>query len=446
MTVATRPGSSFSLGRFLTVRAVSVVLAIALAAVFSATMMGGASGFYQRLALLAGLYVALAVSLNLINGITGQFSLGHIAFYAVGAYSAAAGSKYLYPSLASQPVLIVLVSMVFGTVTAAFAGLVVGLPSLRLKGDYLAIVTLGVGEIVRIFAQNQEALGKSYGIAVAPKVGFIWLSTLLAITTIAVCRNLQSTARGLNFLAVREDEIAASAMGVDVTKTKVAAFIIGSAFAGAAGALAAHYEGFIGPNLYTMDYSILIVAMVVLGGTGSITGSVLAALVLFSVPEFMRSYKGTAMANVIGVLFGVIMAVALLRLVAKRFHGGPVLRGLLVLAVLAATVVFAAFIQALLRQAPALQEVVEGNKLRQVIPAVTLVVMMLLRPQGIFGHREIGWASLFGRFGGDGHPSSGPGAPPQRTEDSGDGPGESTLPPTGISTETTRQAQGDIEV
>ena len=435
--------STFSLGRFLTVRVVSIVLAVALAFALSLGM-GGASGFYQRLSLLAGLYVTLAVSLNLINGITGQFSLGHIAFYAVGAYSAAAGSKYLYPTLASQPVVNVVVSMLFGVVMAAFAGLVVGLPSLRLKGDYLAIVTLGVGEIVRIFVQNQESLGRSYGIALNPKAGFIWLSTLLAVTTISVCRNLQSTARGLNFLAVREDEIAASAMGVDVTKTKVAAFIIGSAFAGAAGALAAHYEGFISPSLYTMDYSILIVAMVVLGGTGSITGSILAALALFSIPEFMRSYEGTTMGNVIGVLLGVVFAVTVLRRVAQRFHGGRFVRVLLVAGALAVSVVFAIVVQALLAQIPALRVNVEGNKLRQVIPAVTLVVMMLLRPQGIFGHTEIGWATLFGRFQSDSDPRSGPGRPQDRSEESGDGPGDNHLPPSGISTETARQTPGEI--
>ncbi len=438
------------LSRFLAVRAGSILLALALALLVSAVM-GGASGFAQRLVILAGLYVTLAVSLNLINGITGQFSLGHIAFYAVGAYTAAflfhpadkerplgLGSQLVQahlPGLAANPVVLVLVSMLFGAVLAGLAGLLVGLPSLRLKGDYLAIVTLGVGEIVRIFVQNQPSLGRSYGIALNPKVGFVWLSVLLAVTTVAVCRNLQTTARGLNFLAVREDEIAASAMGVDVTRTKVAAFVIGSAFAGAAGAVAAHYEGFISPSLYTMDYSILIVTMVVLGGTGSITGSILAALALFSIPEIMRSFPGTAMGNVIAVLIGLVAATALLRRAAQTYTGGRGARVLRAIVAVALALVVAGVCAVVLARVPALRANVEGNKLRQVIPAVTLVVMMLLRPQGIFGHAELGWHSLFGRF----HPESGPGGrPDDRSGGAGSGPGLPHEPAPGLSTEASR--------
>lgn len=431
--------------KFLLVRVGSIAAALALAFLLSSAM-ASASGFHQRLAVLAGIYVTLAVSLNLINGITGQFSLGHIGFYAMGAYTAVAlfksdgglGTSLLRTlpfELQGNPAAIILISLVMGAAVAALGGVLVGLPSLRLRGDYLAIVTLGVGEIVRIVVQNQEYLGQSYGKALNPKAGFIWLSTLLAVLTVAVCRNLQVTAKGLNFLAVREDEIAASAMGVNVTRTKVIAFVIGSAFAGAAGAVAAHYEGFISPSLYTMDYSILIVTMVVLGGTGSITGSIIAALLLFSIPEFMRDYQGTSLGNVIGVVIGIILATYLLRKVQSTYHAGGfggVLRnvGALLIAAVAAFLAGAA-----LSSAPALQGLVEGNKLRQVIPAITLVVMMLLRPQGLFGHSEFSWHSIFGRWGTETGPG---GRPDNHSGGAGSGPGVGHEPGPGVSAEALR--------
>lgn len=183
-----------------------------------------------RLVVLAGLYVTLSVSLNLINGITGQFSIGHAAFYMVGAYT----SGYLSNNYASKigitgaPLMFIL--MVMGAAGATL-GLDVGLPSLRLRGDYLAVVTLGFGEIIRIITQNSQPLGGAYGMNVAPKFKFVWMVWLLAVVCIAVCRNLLKTAHGLPFLAVREDEIASSAMGVNVTGVKVTAFVVGSAFA-----------------------------------------------------------------------------------------------------------------------------------------------------------------------------------------------------------------------
>ncbi|MER3495660.1 MAG: hypothetical protein C4320_01860 [Armatimonadota bacterium] len=403
--------------RFWSVRLGSFALAFLALFLINLVARGALNDFQVRLIMLAGIFVTLAVSLNLINGITGLFSLGHIAFYAIGAYTAAATSKYLAPALHLGAVPTICLSMLLGLVLAGVAGLVVGLPSLRLRGDYLAIVTLGVGEIVRIFVQNQDALGRSYGIGVNPKAAIIPLSLGLAALTVAVCRNLQVSAKGLNFLSVREDEIAAAAMGVNVTRTKVQAFVIGSAFAGAAGAIAAHNEGFISPSLYTMDYSILIVTMVVLGGTGSITGSIVAAIALFSIPEAMRSFPGTSLASVISILLGVIAATALLRTVRARMPGKS--RALINTGVLVLCVVGGFFLTAILRQIPALQGLVEGNKLRQVIPAITLVVMMLLRPQGIFGHAEFGWHTLFGRT----RPESGPGGTP---DDRGDGSGLST--------------------
>lgn len=404
------------------------------------------SDYAQRLVVLAGLYVTLAVSLNLINGITGQFSIGHAAFYQIGAYFAAYLTSH-YFGAAHMPTLIWLALMaVAGAFGAGLAGFVVGLPSLRLRGDYLAIVTLGFGEIIRIQVQNTPALGGAYGMNVTPTIKPIWMIWLLAIGCIAVSRNLVKTAHGLPFLAVREDEVASAAMGVNVTRVKVSAFVLGSAFAGAAGAFLAHYEGFITPTTFAMDTSFIILTMVVLGGTGSITGSAVAAIFLSYLPEQLRGLKnasGTALtvssASVVAGLLAVVVAVALMKRIGsnaqptklserlapvgnffkKLFTSGPfkairwpsrysktvsatkyIMAGVIAIG-------FKFLIQMLLNRLTKLGgSEIAVEQLRMVIFAVTLVVLMLLRPQGIFGHHEFSWTwvqKLFRRRrGGDG--------------------------------------------
>lgn len=357
----------------------------------------GSSSFIQRMVMLAGLYVTLAVSLNLINGITGQFSIGHAAFYMVGAYTAGVVASAFFKQANLPGGLWLLVVMLCGALGAALAGLIVGLPSLRLKGDYLAIVTLGFGEIIRIIAQNQPKLGGAYGLTVAPRLQYIWITWALAITCIAVCRNLLKTAHGLPFLSVREDEVASSAMGVNVTRVKVAAFLIGAAFAGAAGALLAHFEGFISPPMFDMSVSILIVAMVVLGGTGSITGSVIAAVLLFYLPEKMRDLKEVQLSTLVALGFAIAFAVAGIRMVERRFHGGTLARAGLYAGILVGLVAVTFVGGAALAAVPKLHTTVEGSKLRLVLLAVTLIVLMLIRPQGVFAHHEFSW-SWIGRL------------------------------------------------
>ena len=300
------------------VRLASIVAAVALSFGIEALTIGQFGDFEQRLVVLAGLYVTLAVSLNLINGITGQFSIGHAAFYQVGAYSTGFLAAKFYQHAPVQGLAWVLLTMAAGAIFASLAGLVVGLPSLRLRGDYLAIVTLGFGEILRIVVQNIESLGGSYGMNVTPKFRFIWLVWLLAILTIAVSRNLLKAVHGLPFLAIREDEVASSAMGVNVTKTKLVAFLLGSAFAGAAGALLAHFEGFISPQMFDMNVSFIILTMVVLGGTGSITGSVIAAIALYYLPEKLRDLPPVSGGGLIAGILAVGLAVALIRAISNR--------------------------------------------------------------------------------------------------------------------------------
>lgn len=374
-------------------------IAIALLAVFAVESAFSTSNFTQRLVVLAALYVTLAVSLNLINGITGQFSMGHAAFYMVGAYTAGFVTIFNQDLARQYPLPWLFLMMVLGAIGAAIAGIIVGVPSLRLRGDYLAIVTLGFGEIVRIVAQNLKFerngtdIGGSIGISDIPEVNSPGVAWLLAIIAIALCRNLLRTGRGLAFLAVREDEVASLAMGVNVTRIKVTAFLLGSALAGAAGAILAHYEGYISPQMFSMDTSFIIVTMVVLGGTGSITGSVVAALLLFYLPERMRELGNMPIGGVAGFFIGLFVAVALVRMVGMRYHedwlGMAKRYALAVLGGVAVALVIGYGLQAI--PAVASQPLVEGTKLRMVVFAVTLIVLMLLRPQGIFGHKEFSW-------------------------------------------------------
>ncbi len=364
--------------------------------------------YMQRLLVLSGLYVTLAVSLNLINGITGQFSIGHAAFYQVGAYLGGYLSVCFFRSSGLPPLVWLVVTMIAGAIGAAIAGLVVGLPSLRLKGDYLAIVTLGFGEIIRIQVQNTPALGGSYGMNVNPKVQSVAIVWLLAILCIAICRNLLKTASGLPFLAVREDEVASSAMGVNVTGAKVTAFVLGSAFAGAAGALLASFEGFITPGTFAMDVSFIILTMVVLGGTGSITGSVVAAIFLTLLPEYLRGLKapsgGPLMltgGTVMGWMIAVVVTVAILRYVYS--DGGRSRLNRLMFAcggLVAGAIVQIVASIALNKIGKFHDKQIVIDQLRMVIFAVTLIVLMLLRPQGVFAHHEFSWnllAKLFGK-------------------------------------------------
>lgn len=358
--------------------------------------------YSQRLIVLAGLYVTLAVSLNLINGITGQFSIGHAAFYQIGAYTSAFVTTKYFTSAHMPPLIWLAMMAVVGAIGAAIAGFIVGLPSLRLKGDYLAIVTLGFGEIIRIQVQNTPALGGSYGMNVTPTIKPVWMIWLLAITCIAVSRNLVKTAHGLPFLAVREDEVASAAMGVNVTRVKVAAFVLGSAFAGAAGAFLAHYEGFITPMTFAMDASFIILTMVVLGGTGSITGSVVAAIFLSYLPEMLRGLKnesGSALtvttASIIAGLFAVVVAVAISKKIEIRAYGTKLQRFFMYLGAVVLAIVLKFLVQVLLNVTTALDErQIAVEQLRMVIFALTLIVLMLLRPQGIFGHHEFSWTWL----------------------------------------------------
>ena len=248
---------------------------------------------------LAGINITLAVSLNLINGYTGQFSLGHAGFMAVGAYTAASITTVLGPRvlpLLGGPNSPFATSTLFvgalfcGGLAAALSGLFVGVPCLRLKGDYLAIATLGFAEIIRVVLQNMDSVGGARGFAgIPPYTNFFWTFFLASLSTYVVVNLVHST-YGRGFLAVHDDEIAAEAMGIDTTKYKVTAFIIGSFFAGIAGGLYGHFKQFLVPEGFNFMKSIEIVVMVILGGMGNTVGVIVAAILLTVLTEASRSF------------------------------------------------------------------------------------------------------------------------------------------------------------
>ncbi|MGE5527764.1 MAG: branched-chain amino acid ABC transporter permease [Patescibacteria group bacterium] len=281
--------------------------------------------------------IILAVSLNLINGFTGQFSLGHAGFMAIGGYTAAVIALKLtspwieagaFPSLANvrlgMPLglpalylpfakailpggLILAFSLVLGGCLAALMGFVIGLPTLRLRGDYLAIATLGFGEIIRLSILNIEYLGGATGMPQIPQYTTLFGCFLLAALTVILIRNLIGSTHGRAMMAVREDEIAAEAMGINTTWYKVAAFTIGAFFAGVAGALYAHTYYLVNPKSFTFVKTIDVLVMVVLGGMGSIWGSIGGAILVTIINAYLSNFPTIRM-----VIFAIFLVVVMI--------------------------------------------------------------------------------------------------------------------------------------
>jgi branched-chain amino acid transport system permease protein len=261
----------------------------------------GVPPYYARVIMLAGINVILAVSLNLITGFTGQFSIGHAGFMAVGAYSSAYLTVYYASGWesalagivggATAHALIFLVAILVGGIVAAIAGLIVGIPSLRLRGDYLAIVTLGFAEIIRIVILNIDQVGGATGFPVPGYTNFLWVGAF-AIITIVIVYNIVHSDIGRALVSIREDELAAEAMGINTTYYKVLAFVISSALAGMGGVLFGHYTSFLSTNDFQFIRSFEIIIMIVLGGMGSLTGAVFGAIVITLLPELLRKLPG----------------------------------------------------------------------------------------------------------------------------------------------------------
>lgn len=460
--------------------------------------------YFQRIIMLIGVNVILAVSLQLINGISGQFSLGHAGFMAVGAYLAAypmkARSAYMTdpanivvffvslgvvmtiagavlfgvfylmgrsgkirPSLPSillvlfatwflwdvaraakldvtpaylvwskliagltelfvtlntsmtgpaaklsaslpealQGPLCFLAALMGGGCCAAVAGLLIGLPTLRLRGDYLAIATLGFGEIIRVVITNTPALGAATGMTGIPTyTSFGWLYGAVIVTIVCVWR-LARSAKGRNLAAIREDEIAAAAVGINATYHKVLAFVVGAFFAGVAGGLFASHSAYINPAEFGFLRSVEIVVMVTLGGLGSISGAVVTAAVLTLLPEILRDPPSAWP-------WGVIIGLAIAGVMFYRNRR----RGIIALLVVAALCIAWEIIRWLAEK--------YGVKLadfRMIIYSSLLIAMMLLRPQGLLGNRElwpptVWWYLILGKRRREGLPLHEPGASP----------------------------------
>lgn len=269
--------------------------------------MSGELLWWLNLLIGVGIFTVLAVSLNLINGYAGMFHLGHHGFWAMGAYAAAWLTRaWAVPGVESQPHVYV-VSLLFAGAVAAVGGLAIGIPCLRLRGDYLAIATLGFGEIVRITIQNSppEVLGGSLGMQI-PRVLMkvsrntmvdfrlltLGIVTLVCVLAIWGVRNYIRSAQGRHLLAVAQDETAAGLLGINPTRSKVSAFVIGAFLAGVAGGLFAHYEGTITPLDFNFMEMVKIFLIIVLGGMGSLSGCVVGAFLVIGTERFLARAGG----------------------------------------------------------------------------------------------------------------------------------------------------------
>jgi branched-chain amino acid transport system permease protein len=250
--------------------------------------------YYKGILVLMQINIILAIGLNLINGVTGMLSLGHAGFMAVGAYTSALLSIFLTKVAFLPPVLQFPLVLIVGGLVAALIGLLIGIPTLRLRGDYLAIATLGFGEIIRVVILNLKITKGALGLPGIPGYTDFWWAELFMLLSVIIIWNFTHSNHGRALASIRENEIAAEAMGINTTYYKVSAFVIGAFFAGLAGGLFAHYLGYIAPKSFDFMKSIEILLMVVLGGLGSLTGSVVAAIVLTGLPEvlrFLQSYR-----------------------------------------------------------------------------------------------------------------------------------------------------------
>jgi branched-chain amino acid transport system permease protein len=318
---------------------------LALVIVMPIIFQGFGQLFLVRILAIVGLYVVLALGLNIVVGYAGLLDLGYIAFYAIGAYTGMLGGLRLaeffektFPAQTWLPGTSYFLIIPFAALAAGLTGITLGTPVLRLRGDYLAIVTLGFGEIVRI-ALNNNIFGLSNGAAGLPKAGEVvpkpfpleWLQSnvyfsipnlgengfnfvftanvywyyiilLICIFTIFVVRRLDDSRLGRSWTAMREDEVAAASMGVNITGAKLWAFSLGAVWGGIAGTTFANFQGFVSPESFTFMESVYVVSIIVLGGMGSIPGAIVGALIIQGVPELIR---GMASSGLLETLTGI---------------------------------------------------------------------------------------------------------------------------------------------
>jgi len=247
--------------------------------------------YYIQVMMFAGINIMMTASLNLVNGFTGQFCIGHAGFMSLGAYGAAVVTTMVFGGksisvLAQTPVF--LLGLLVGGCVAAFVGALIGLPSLKLKGDYLAIVTLAFGEIVRAILRLIKPIGGARGMIGIPNYSTLAWILLFMTLTLYLLRNLIYSPYGRAFIAIRDNEIAADVMGIDTTKYKITSFCIAAFIAGVAGGLYAHLLAFIQPDSFSFTKSADFLVFMYAGGSGSLTGSIVGATILTILPEVLR--------------------------------------------------------------------------------------------------------------------------------------------------------------
>ncbi len=315
---------------------------------------------WVRIADLALLYVMLALGLNIVVGYAGLLDLGYVAFYAVGAYLfALMASPHLAENFAAFAAMFpdglhtsLWLVIPVAALLAAFFGAMLGAPTLKLRGDYLAIVTLGFGEIIRIFLNNLDQpvnltngpkglgqidsvkifgldLGKRlelFGFDISSVTLYYYLFLVLVVVSVVICYRLQDSRVGRAWMAIREDEIAAKAMGINTRNLKLMAFAMGASFGGVSGAMFGAFQGFVSPESFSLMESVMIVAMVVLGGIGHIPGVILGAVLLSALPEVLRYVAGPLQAMTDGrldsaILRQLLIALAMIIIMLMRPRG-----------------------------------------------------------------------------------------------------------------------------
>jgi branched-chain amino acid transport system permease protein len=445
---ALRPTAGLALAKGLWPYAAAIGVALLIQLVLKPVL-----GAYDAILMLnVGIAIILAVSLNIVNGFTGQFSIGHAGFLAVGGY--ASGVVTYYTSmlqwgngdmrggvLSGMPLdteglafitgadFLFLASIIIGGLVAAVVGFLVGLPSLRLKGDYLAIVTLGFGEIVRVMIQNTQpvlktaeavreapiymvpvSVGQSLGFGDIPKYTSLFWVYLVCCVTLVVAYRLKTSTFGRAFLSIRENEIASEAMGVNTTRFKVWAFVIAAFFAGVAGGLYSHTLGVsLSPVDAGFQKSFDFIIMVVLGGLGSVSGATLAAIIVTLLPEYLRGFiveTGTVLL-VVGGLIGFFSG---MRLILNKRSGRRLEGRTKVAAVAGGVLILLGIVGPHVMPAGLGGEINLGD-FRMIIYALLLILMMIFRPKGLFGVHEVWdkaiWAWLTKRFTGGSNRGSG---------------------------------------
>lgn len=263
-----------------------ILLAILFIVFSSLVNMGFFSRYQIGIIILILINIILAVSLNVTVGCLGQITLGHAGFMSVGAYASALLTKHALVSGISG----YLIALLVGGLVAGIIGFIIGIPALRLNGDYLAIITLAFGEIIRVLIEYFKFTGGAQGLTGIPRFNNFNLIYIISVSSVILMYSIMTSRHGRAILAIREDEIASEASGINTTYYKTFAFVLSAIFAGIAGGIYAHNLGVLGAKQFDYNYSINILVMVVLGGMGSFTGSILSAIVLTILPEALRSF------------------------------------------------------------------------------------------------------------------------------------------------------------